>query len=341
MEFGVKLPGQYPVTEPATRRSDEYIEMAETSRALGFTSAWIGQHFLGEPFRFLQPIPFLGRLAAVPEIQLGTTLLLPLYNPVLLAEELATLDVVSGGRVLPCFTLGYRELEFSAMGVPMRERRSRMEEAVQIMRLLWSGERFTFRGKHFQLEDIHLTNKPVQDPHPPILMGGNNPQAARRGGRLGDGWLVSLRSTLPTIRETVEIFREEHDKRGTGRRPRLYLWREVSIAETEAQAWSQAERYIGEKYATVAAWGHSKQLPAADSVDLPFRELAKGRFVIGSPAQCIAELERYEELLQPDGMVVRVQWPGLPQEQALESLRLFAATVIPHFAAKRERAPRP
>ncbi len=123
------------------------------ARAVGFSSVWASQHYLSDPFTYFQPLPTLGRMAAEAEgMQLGTgVLLLPLHQPVDLAEQLATLDVISGGRLIVGVGLGYRDAENEAMGVNPRERVGRFEEGLAALERLWSGEPVDYQGKHFSL----------------------------------------------------------------------------------------------------------------------------------------------------------------------------------------------
>ena len=117
---------------------------------------------------------------------------MPLRNPTVLAKEIATLDFLSGGRSLPAVGLGTEdEREFEACGADKRQRGRVTDEAVEVMRLLWSQDSVTFRGRYFNLTDVTIRPKPVQKELPPIWIGGRSEPAIRRTARIGDGWLVS------------------------------------------------------------------------------------------------------------------------------------------------------
>src|SRR5205085_4271907 len=120
-----------------------------------------------------------------------SVLAVPLRNPVLLAKELATLDYLSHGRLLPAVGLGSDLAEYAALGVPPEDRGARADEAIEVMRLLWREERVTYDGRFYSLHDVSIVPRPVQKPCPPIWIGGRTKAAQRRVGRVGDGWLVS------------------------------------------------------------------------------------------------------------------------------------------------------
>src|SRR5712691_5253512 len=148
---------------------EETIRQCVDAEAAGFESIWLGEHH-NNPV--LSPAPLL-RLAAIAartrSVRLGTgVLLLPLYHPLAMAEEAATVDVISGGRLILGLGVGYAPEEFAAFGVPLKERGSRMDEAVALIHRLWSEEKVTHDGRHFHLANATVAPRPVQKPRPPI-----------------------------------------------------------------------------------------------------------------------------------------------------------------------------
>jgi probable F420-dependent oxidoreductase len=127
--------------------------------------------------------------AATDRVGLGTSaLVLPLRNPVQLAKEVATIDVLSGGRVQLGVGVGYSEDEFDALGIPFADRGARMDEALQVLRALWTTDPASFSGRHYGFGEVSALPHPVQRPHPPLLVAGFGRAAYRRAARLGDGW---------------------------------------------------------------------------------------------------------------------------------------------------------
>lgn len=161
--------------------------------ALDVDSLWVSDRLVSHAFTFA-PITFLSYLAGrLRRMKFGTsTLVLSTRNPVILAKELATLDFISQGRLFPAVGLGSDDAQdFAAVGVNKKERGQRSDEAIVLMRRLWTEENVSFSGKFFSIQDVTITPRPWQKGGPPIWIGGRSQAALRRTGRLGDGWLVS------------------------------------------------------------------------------------------------------------------------------------------------------
>ena len=170
------------------------MEIPERVEALGIDSIWLADHVL-PPRPDLETMTLLSIYTAkTRRIKLGTSiLLLPLRNPILVAKAIATLDYLSDGRmVLGLGVGGENPKEFSACGVPLSERKSRIEEGITILKKLWTESNVTFSGKHYQFNDVTLEPKPKQKPHPSIWIGGKSPAALKRVAAMGDGWFASF-----------------------------------------------------------------------------------------------------------------------------------------------------
>ena len=168
-------------------------ELVEVGDKYGYDSIWLSDRIVSDRFS-LEPIVALSMVAAYSDrMKFGTSVLaLPLRNPVVLAKQIATLDYLSQGRFFPAVGLGQEEPEeYEACGVPKGDRARRTDEAIVLMRRLWEEEKVTHEGDFFTCHDVSITPKPVFQPSPPVWTGGRSPAAARRVGRVGDGWLVS------------------------------------------------------------------------------------------------------------------------------------------------------
>src|SRR6266568_2117053 len=207
MKLGIYLNSQHRERDDPSRRLAETLEQARLVRALGFDSIWAGEHHLVPGFHYFPQLPLLLRIAAEAEgLWLGTHVtLLPLHNPVELAEIGAFLDLVTGGKFLLGVGLGYRPEEFAAFGVPMRERVSRLTEGVEIIRRLWSEERVTHQGRHWQFSNASIRPRPLQS-RPPILIGAQAAPAIERAARIGDGWLLVPTPTMEKLAEQMALF---------------------------------------------------------------------------------------------------------------------------------------
>ena len=190
--FGYLLPTRELVMAGTPPDAGKAIELAEAAESLGFGSVWAGDSILARPR--LEALTTLAAIAArTQRVRLGTAVLLPaLRNPVILANEVANLDLLSQGRVVLGVGIGSRsepvQREFDSCGVSFAHRVSIYEEGLTIMRRLWSEPEVTFPGRHFQLKDVSLGLRPVQEPGIPLWMAGTVDAAHRRMLRLGDGW---------------------------------------------------------------------------------------------------------------------------------------------------------
>jgi probable F420-dependent oxidoreductase len=203
MHFGLTAPHFHQIA------SVEALQrMAREAEAMGFDSLWVTDHILlptqyherfGVPW--LEMVPVLGYLAAVTRrLRLGTSVvILPYRNPIFMARALATIDVLSGGRLLVGAAAGWCREEFAFLGVPFEERGNISDEALRIFKALWTEEEPRFEGKFWRFSGTRFEPKPIQKPHPPIFVGGNSRRALRRAVELGDGW----HPTRPTPEEVL------------------------------------------------------------------------------------------------------------------------------------------
>ena len=233
------------------------LRIVEAAQANDFTYIAIGQHFLYGDLRWLQPVPLLARLAAEvePHIRLVTQIMIaPLYHPVLLAEEIATLDVVTEGRLVFGVGLGYRPEEFGYLDVPFRERAARLEESLQLMQQLWTEDEVDFHGRFWTLEGVKPHLKPVQKPHPPIWIGAHSLAGARRAGRFADGYACPPETPFDEVLKRYAAVKEGFEARGKTFGPQP-LRRNVLVADTREQAVIEYARVAQGRYITYAQRG--------------------------------------------------------------------------------------
>ncbi|HZR81072.1 MAG TPA: LLM class F420-dependent oxidoreductase [Candidatus Binatia bacterium] len=230
--FGLVLP-QFGPSARGPEATARLREVAIRADRLGYAVLWTAEHIvfpreIATPYPYggrfpvpvtdpiLDPIVALSYAAAVTDrVQLGTSVLvLPYRHPMVLAKQLATLDVMSNGRVLAGVAGGWLREEFELLGVPFRERGARTDEAIALMRALWSEESVTFRGRFWSLEEAAFFPKPARAGGPPIWIGGSSPPAMRRAARLGDGWIAVPRPTLEELARDVATLRRLAEESG-------------------------------------------------------------------------------------------------------------------------------
>lgn len=324
MRFGLILNGG---NRPEQERQQAFADMlakARVAQQYGFHSLWVGPGYLQQGWH---TTVLLGRIAAeVPEIALGTVEMLPLQHPVELAEQLATLDVICGGRLTLAAALGWRDFQFRAFDIPLNQRLGRFHEVIQVMQQLWTQERVTYHGKYFHLDDVPGAGRPVQQGGLNWLIAANLDPGIVRAARLAHGWLISSRATMPTIEKQIPLYRSA--LQSAGRQGYVSAWREMFVAASTQKALDTIQPHVEWLYRDRAAMGHNTALPTADRIDVPFAQVVAGRFVLGTPDECIAEIARYQAL-GVEEMILRCQWPGLPIEDSLQAIHLFGREVLP------------
>lgn len=331
MRFGLFMTNQFAPSEDAPRRFAESLDAVRLARDLGFSSVLVGQHFLAEPFQMLQPVPALARMAAeAGQMRVGVTIfLLPLLNPIEVAENVATLDVISGGRFIFGAGLGYREAEDRAFGLGKGERVPRLVENLDVIRRLWRGEAVSLDRPSCRLAGARLSLRPVQQPHPPIWIAANNDAAVARAATLGDAWMINPHAKLETVVRQMGVYREALLAAGKPFPAELPMLREIAVADDRASAIRAVRPFLERKYQAYVQWGQHRVLPQADDMTVPFDELVRDRFILGSPAECAREIRRCADATGATEMIFRLHWPGMDHAIALRSLRLLGEKVRP------------
>ena len=248
IKVGLFLSTNFGGDEPIQLRYRDALEQVRVARDYGFASIAIGQHFLTE-YQKLQPVPMLARLA--PEsgdmrLIVGV-LLVPFFNPVYVAEEMATLDVVTEGRLILGVGVGYRDVEFEGFGVQKAERGARFTEALEVVKRLWTREETSFEGRHFRLPPVRPVTRPFQKPHPPIWVAAQNDAGVRRAATVGDVLFMNPQATIATLARQAGLFAETRREAGRPPAPELACMKEVYIAPDMDTALREGRPYIEEK----------------------------------------------------------------------------------------------
>ncbi len=331
MKFGLLIAKQHPAGASMVERFREHIDQVQAARDAGFELIAMGQHYLSTPFQEMQTLPSLARLAAEAGTMrvAATVLLLPLLNPVDVAEQVATLDVICEGRFIFGVGLGYRDEEYEAFGVRGGERVTRFVECLDVIKRLWTEEEVTHHGRFFHLTNARLVLKPIQRPRPPIWFAANNDGAVARAARLGDTWVVNPHAKLSTLEHQMTLYRKTLQEAGKPFPSELPMIKELYVAPDRETAIRECRPFLETKYKAYSAWGQDKALPREDSFDLAFEQLVQDRFIIGDPDDCIHELRRYADALGVNVFIFRTQWPGMEQAKVLRTVRLLGERILP------------
>ena len=331
MKLGFFVTNQYLPGESFPHKIQESVEQVRAAREAGFDMICTGQHYLAAPYQMSSSFPLLARLAAeAGDMEVAATVILvPLHNPVEMAESVATMDAICGGRFVFGVGLGYRDEEYISFGVQRGERVARLREALDVMKLLWTREEVEFSGEFYTVPRVAPSTKPVQQPHPPIWVAANNDVAIRRAARWGYPWLVNPHATVQMVAEQWQGYQAALERAGQPTPASLPMMRELYVAQDRETAYVESEPWLAPKYAAYAAWGQDKALPGEESFSVPYQDLARDRFLLGSPDDVASEIQRYERELGVNYLIFRMQWPGMSQEATLRQIELMGTEVIP------------
>jgi probable F420-dependent oxidoreductase len=332
IRFGVWFDFRNP---PQWRRSyediyAETIEQAVWAESQGYEGAWLSEHHFAPDGYSPSPVVIAAALAVkTKRMRIGTNvLLLPLYHPVRLAEDCATVDILSRGRFELGVGLGYRVNEFEGYGVPYKERGGRTNEGLEIIRRLWEGETVTFHGKYYHVEGARLEPPPAQRPRPPIWVGGLTKPAARRVARYGDG---VIGSGVRTIYDASRIEMKE-----MGKDPDLVrvaegmLW--MVVSNDPEKTWHELGNnilHVFQDYSVgLQKAGMGQMMPYPKDVEA----MRSMRFVsIVTPDSAVQMIKEQIAGMPAEHFCFMTVPPGLPPSVMYPYLELFAQKVIPQF----------
>jgi probable F420-dependent oxidoreductase len=322
-----------PRGEQLDRCIDEVIAEAQLAEASGFDSCFFGEHHQDRDGFLPSPLIVAAAVAArTTRLRVGTSvILLPLHHPVRVAEDVITLDLVSRGRVVLGVGIGYQPSDFAAFAVPMEERTTRFEESLEILRLCWAGERFSYRGRHYTLEDVQIRPRPFQRPGPPLWIGASVPAAARRAGRVADGFVGTPSTSLENATRLTDIYK--HAAREAGREAEVIQMRDAWVATTRAEA----EAVYGPHVMTAYRYYWENRLAefrdlAADT-QFTLANLAPDRLILGEPDTCVREFQRWQKATGASTFLLRLRHAhsgGPPHDQIMAAIRLFGDRVLPY-----------
>ena len=318
MRFDMRVPAAS--TASAKELYAAALEMAAWGEANGCLMAVVSEHHGSSDGYLPSPLVFAAALAGrtrTLNIQVAA-LIVPLHDPIRLAEDMAVLDIASGGRVSYVVAVGYRPEEYAMFGRKLKARGRRMEESLATLRRAWTGEAFEYQGR-----PVCVTPVPVTPGGPSLMMGGNSPVAARRAARFGMGFLAQ--GGDPSLQD---IYREECQKQGN--EPGLCIIppgdvpTSVFIAEDPDSAWSELGPYLLHDARMYAEWlgtAESASLSKAATIDSLRAE--QGAYRIYTPDEAIAAVRSQGILM------LHPLCGGLPPELAFQTLELLGSKVLP------------
>jgi alkanesulfonate monooxygenase SsuD/methylene tetrahydromethanopterin reductase-like flavin-dependent oxidoreductase (luciferase family) len=253
--------------------------------------------------------------------------ILPLYDPVRVAEDGAVLDLISNGRLDFGAGLGYRPEEYAGYGIDIKRKGSRANEALEIIRRLWQGETVTFHGKHFNLDNAKLSPRPVQQPNPPIWVGGFSQAAARRAARYGDGYIG------PSNRAMYEMYLAE--LRAVSKDPARArvmggdLW--LIVSDDPDRTFATYAPHLIYWFNAYSRWFEGTDTSPWPHFDNAEALLASGFVNVVTPDAAVKLIRDRTTEVPVEMYTMMLSPPGIAIHEVEASLELFAKKVMPHF----------
>jgi len=318
--------------QPSDQLYGEIIDQIEWGEQHGFDDVWLSEHHFIEDGYSPALLPIAAAIASrTRTIRIGTAvMLLPFHNPVRLAEDAATVDVISGGRFELGVGTGYKLEEFEGFATLKKERGGRTNEGLEIIRRLWEGETLTFKGKYYEVNRVRITPEPIQKPRPPIWVGGFTPPALRRAARYADGFIG-----VGPLKAAHDQFVDELKKLGKPvNNVRLaggHFW---LIPSTDPEkTWNEAADHVIHQVNDYSEWISKSGDPTAGFPHLRDRTHLResGILQVHDVDTCIKMIREYAAHAPVTHYYSWTLPPGLPARWAQPHLELFASKVIPAF----------
>ena len=323
-----QLPGR---PQPLAQVYREHLETYVLADELGFAHLWLAEHHFADDQHNCSAMPILAAVAArTQRIRVGTyIILLAFHNPILVAEDAATLDLISDGRFDLAVGAGPMPVECAEFGVSPKETFARTYEALEVVQKCWTEEVFSHHGKYFHFDNVRMTTKPVQRPHPPILMAAGGPQSAQKAAERGYGLAMGMGPAHATYVETLRA-------RGLDPARAQIVSGPVGIhlADTTQQAWDEAEEPLRawlEFYRRRGAPFVPSVPPAGEFRRTPGIGFAGMPFFVGTVDEIGPRLRALFHQAPLDELALYFHLPGIPLESVKKSMALFARHIMPEL----------
>jgi len=325
LRFGLWYDFRNPVGwhQPYETFYRQLLEQIEWAESLGYNSVWLTEHHFCDDGYTPSPLVIGAAIAERTKLNIGTNLmLLPIHDPIRLAEDAATLSILSGGRFDLGVAIGYRQLEFDVFGRSLKHRPSLIEEGVEIIRRAWSGERINFKGKRFEVPDIRIT--PVPENPPLLLIGGMSEPAINRAARIGDGFLSTNNDHHDMYIEGLKLAGKDPSE------GKIYAGQWIIVDEDPERSWHIAGKhalYQLNEYISWGAFGPPEQVPQFESAS---QIVKAGAYKLWDGPAAVKEIvQLVTNRPQIKDIHFFAQLPGEPIENGSKRVEYFAKNVIP------------
>jgi alkanesulfonate monooxygenase SsuD/methylene tetrahydromethanopterin reductase-like flavin-dependent oxidoreductase (luciferase family) len=340
MEFGTFLLMQSPSADTSAVLYERGVEITQAAEELGFANMWLAEHHFSTYGYLSRPLMLALHLANhTRRIRVGTAVIVvPLHHPLVIAEEIATVDLLSGARLDVGLGRGYQRYEFERLGQRLDESRDRWEEAVDIILLGLAGKPFRYDGKYFTIDETTVFPQGLQQPHPPIWVTAQSAESVRatvkRGFHLVSG---GFGVPLERLREFRQVFDDQVARTPPAQPIHVGTQRPVYVTDNEADARAAAEHARWNMRVTLSLRNNYQRVEGGHAMAVPFDNepstdnILEKFSVIGTPDTCIQQLRRIHDAMGIDHFNASFWFGDLTQTQVLRSMRLFAEEVMPAF----------
>ena len=338
MRVGLSLATQAAPDEPSSRLLNRLLEQVRHADRWDFESCVFTEHHQQPDGSLSSPLPVLAALSAVTSrIRLATAVLLaPLYDPIRLAEDIATIDLFASGRLAIGVGAGYAAVDFDPFGIDPRERGVRTNETLEVLRRAWTGEALSYRGRYLNYRNVTVSPPPYQEGGPPVWVGGVVDASLQRAARLGDGWIAPIISPIDEVSRLASRYRKACQE-FSGDYGEVSVLREGWVGPSRADAFRDYGDPVLSTHRVYFDLGAYTSDPGMYSVgssrDLTLDAIAQDRFVIGTVDDVVRDLRRYRDEVGADRVILRLGHPGGPPHEAvMEAIEVIGREVIPKTA---------
>jgi len=348
MDVGTFLLMQSPSARPSQEIYARALEQAQAAESLGFRNCWLAEHHFSTYGYLSRPLQLATYIAAkTTRLRVGTAVVVvPLHHPLVVAEEIATLDVVSGGRLDVGLGRGYQHYEFERFGLELDAGRERWDESVDIITKSFEGRPFTYEGKLFRIPETSLFPQPVQKPHPPVWLVAQSPYALQAAVRRGFNVLTGgFGVSIDQLAEFGRLFQKTVAEVKPPRPPRVGVQRAVYVAESDADAREAAEQARWNMRVTLSLRNHYERVENGNAIPIPAQkepgidDLLDRFLVIGTPDTCVRQIARLRELVGITHFNCSFWFGDMEQARVLRSMERFAKEVMPAIATSGAATP--
>jgi alkanesulfonate monooxygenase SsuD/methylene tetrahydromethanopterin reductase-like flavin-dependent oxidoreductase (luciferase family) len=342
INFGTFLLMQSPSAQSSEEMYARAVEHTLQAEALGFRNIWLAEHHFSTYGYVGRPVQLATYLAArTTRIRVGTAVIVvPLHHPLMVAEEIATLDVLAGGRVDIGLGRGYQYYEFERLGLELDTARARWDESIDIITRALSGKPFSYSGELFEIPETTVFPAPLQQPHPPFWVTAQSPESVEATVRRGFN-LLTGGFGVPV--ERMAAFRQQFDRLvaevSPSCVPEVGVQRAVYVTDDVDDARDAAEHARWNMRVTLSLRNHYEQVRDGHAVAVPMPgtepstdELLERFVVVGSPDTVIKQIQKIKELVGISHFNCSFWFGDMDQKRVLRSMELFAREVMPAFA---------